>query len=560
MKNWRINLILVLIICFAALIMSRLIYIQVLNHQYWRALAQGQQRLFFVSQGERGEIFFQDGKKLATNQSYDLIYISPNEIADAEKTAEILSSILDLDKNSIFEKIKRDSFYEIIKKRLNQEEVEQLKEINLTGVYLTKVLKRYYPFKTLASQVIGFVGGDNRGQYGLESYYEDILAGKEKFLKKEKGPGGYLFSKITQFPENGSDIILTLDYNIQFQAERLLKENQENLDFEKGEIIVIAPESGKILALANFPTFDLNQYSKIDNMEIFKNSSIQKIFEPGSIFKAITMAAALDSGTLTPQDTYIDKGMVKIGGWTIRNYDKRVWGERSMTEVLEKSINTGAVFAVQETGYDIFLEYLKRFGIFEKTNVDLAGEVFSQNKEFQKGYEINFATASFGQGIEMTSLQLVRAFAAIANNGRLIRPYIMDKILENGKIIETQPEIQNTSVIQGSMASQLTMMLISTVENGFAKSAKIPGYYIAGKTGTGQIPWSALGINKSGYSDKTIQAFAGFAPAFSPQFLILVKLYNPKTRDASVSAVPIFRELAKYIIDYWQIPPDYDYE
>jgi cell division protein FtsI/penicillin-binding protein 2 len=226
-----------------------------------------------------------------------------------------------------------------------------------------------------------------------------------------------------------------------------------------------------------------------------------------------------------------------------------------MNEVLEYSINTGAVFAERQLGHDNFLQYIKKFGIFEPTNIDLAGEVFSENKEFQKGYEINFATASFGQGIEMTPIQLVRAFSAIANNGMRTEPYLVEK--------EPSTELSLSAgepVISSQTSSQLTAMLVSVVENGYSKRAKIPGYHIAGKTGTAQISWSALGVSKSGYSDKTIQSFVGYAPAFDPKFLILVKLDNPKTKTAEYSAIPIFRDLAKYIIDYYQIPPDYEIE
>ena len=220
-----------------------------------------------------------------------------------------------------------------------------------------------------------------------------------------------------------------------------------------------------------------------------------------------------------------------------------------MTEVLEKSINTGAVFAEKQLGHQKFLDYIEKFGIFEKTGIGLQGEVSSPNKELKQGHEINFATASFGQGIEMTPLQLARAFSAIANGGKLIQPYIVS----NAEKSDNEKE-----VIEPAAASKLTAMLISVIENGFGKAAKIPGYYIAGKTGTAQVSFSALGIAKSGYSDKTRQSFIGFAPAFNPQFLILVKLDDPATKTAEYSATPIFKDLAKYIIDYYKIPPDYD--
>ena len=341
---------------------------------------------------------------------------------------------------------------------------------------------------------------------------------------------------------------MTLDYDIQFMAEKLLAEAKENLEIEEGQIIVITPDSGKIVALANFPNFNPNQYKEYATdgyLEIFKNGATQKLFEPGSVLKPITFAAALEEEKITPQTTYVDEGKVKIDGRTIYNYDGKVYGLQTMTNVLEKSINTGAVFAEKKLSDNTFLDYLEKFGIFEESGIDLP-EVYSKNEEFKKGYEVNFATASFGQGIEMTPIQLARAYCAIANGGKLVRPYLLSSATFSDKKEEER------QVISSKTASQLTSMLVSVVENGFGKRAKIPGYYIAGKTGTAQV---AEGGKYS--TEKTIQTFAGFFPAFNPQFLILVKLNNPKTKTAEYSAVPIFHDLAEYIIHYYQIPPDY---
>ncbi len=554
MKSWRFNLILIFIILFAAAIISRLVFLQVLNKSYYRALAKGQQSILTEKRGDRGEIFFQNKIPLALNIERKLCYVAPREIKEKEEVAEKLGQILNLDKNFILEKLKKNNLFEIIKHTLKDEEIENLEESKLPGVYLKTEKERYYPHDNLASHLVGFVGGEEKGQYGIEGYWDKILRGKKELIEGEKAPKGYLFFLQKHKTNKGSDIILTVDYNIQYQAEKLLRKAHQDLNIEGGTIIVVEPISGKILALANFPDFNPNNYKKEKNWEVFQNSAIQKIFEPGSMFKAITMSAGLDTGVITPQTSYIDKGTVRIGGYTISNYREKVWGKRTMVEVLEKSINTGAIFVEQQVGHNKFLEYIKRFGIFQPTEVDLQGEIFSQNKEFKKGYEINFATASFGQGIEMTPLQLVRAFCAIANGGKLIRPYAVDKVINpNGEIIKTQTRVSNEKVISQKTASLLTAMLVRVVENGFAKRAQIPGYYVAGKTGTAQIPEKGI------YSpNKTWQSFIGYAPAFSPKFLILVKLDNPATKTAEYSAVPIFRELAKYIVDYYQIPPDYE--
>jgi len=553
--NWRINLILILLLLFSATIIGRLIYLQILNRDLFRALAQGQQKIPKLVQGERGEIFFSGGQILATNINEKYVFISPREIEKKEETAKLLSQTLNLEEGLLFKKINKDNLFEPIKYKIVKEEEDTLKKLNLVGVYVEEANFRNYPQGSLAAQISGFLGGEGKGQYGLEGYYNDILQGEEKFQEEFKSPFGVGYLNIGA--KKGSDIILSIDYNIQFMAEKLLKDAAKNLEFESGQIIVIDPNSGEIFAMANFPTFDPNEYSAVEDINVFQNGAIQKIFEPGSVFKPITMAGAIEEKKITPQTTYVDEGKVKIGGYTIYNYDGRVWGEQSMTGVLEKSINTGAVFAEDQLGDKKFLDYIDKFKIFEKTGIDLQGEIFSENKNFKKGYEINFATASFGQGIEMTPIQLARSFCAIANGGKLVKPYIVKEISNNEKKTEIKPEVSEP-VISSKTASQLTAMLVSVVENGYGKAARIPGYYIAGKTGTAQISWSALDENKNGYSDKTWQSFIGFAPAFNPRFLILVKLDNPKTKTAEYSAVPIFHDLAKYIINLWQIPPDYE--
>jgi len=548
MKKWRINLIFILIILFGAAIISRLVYYQIVKQELYKALAQGQQKSFQLIKGDRGEIFFNGGEILATNIRGKYLFVSPVEIKEREKTARELSQIFNLEEGLILEKIERDSLFEKIKSNLTEEEEQSLKEINLPGIYLGEAAFRQYPQGTMVSQVVGFFGGEEKGQYGIEGYYDDLLQGKEKVF----------FSENSEESNKGADIFLTIDYNVQFMAEKLLAKTKENLNIRGGQIIVLDPNTGKIIALAHFPDFDPNYYSEIEDLQTFQNGAIQKLFEPGSAFKPITMAAALDQGKITPQTTYIDSGRVKIGKYVIENYNERVFGEQTMTEILEKSINTGAVFVERELGHDLFLQYIEDFGFFEPTGIDLQGEVFSENREFRKGYEINFATASFGQGIEMTPIQLVRAFCAVANGGKLVKPYLIESVLQNKEIVETQPEISSNQVISLKTSSQITAMMISVVENGFGKGARIPGYYIAGKTGTAQISWSSIGISKEGYSDETWQSFIGFFPALNPEFLILVKLDNPETRTAEYSAVPVFKELAKYIIDYYQIPPDYE--
>lgn len=556
MRNVRLNLIAGFLLLLFAGIIARLVYLQIIKYQYFSALAKGQQEIFEDLEGERGEIFIKDKEGLtvlATNKKGYLCYASPHLIDDKQNTAQKLSQILNLPFEDIYQKLQNNNSFVILKRKLSEKEVSQLNKHPLKGIYLKEIKIRFYPYKELASKVLGFVDAQGEGQYGIEGYFDKYLSGKERLIKKRFTLFGTL-KTIT--PLKGADFVLTIDKNLQQKAEELLNKATEKFGVDGGQIIVVNPNTGKILALADLPFYDPNLFYKYP-LFTFKNNAIQSLYEPGSTFKPITMASAINEGKVNGDTIYIDKGFVKIGGYTIYNFERKVWGKRTMTEVLEKSINTGAIYAETLLGDDLFLKYLEKFGIFEKTGVELEGEIFSENKELKKGYKVNFKTASFGQGIELTPLILLKAFTAIANGGNLMKLSIIDEIREGDQVTKIKPEIIRKNVISKETSKEITKMLVSVVENGFGRGARIPGYYIAGKTGTSQIPYSALGIPKKGYSDYTWQSFIGYFPAFDPQFLILVKLDNSKTKSAQYSAGVLFKEMAKFIIDYYNIPPDY---
>jgi cell division protein FtsI (penicillin-binding protein 3)/stage V sporulation protein D (sporulation-specific penicillin-binding protein) len=415
--------------------------------------------------------------------------------------------------------------YAFIKNKLSDDEVAAIDGAQIDGIYVEKKKMRHYPQGTVGAQLAGFVDEDGNGQYGLEDYYNDELSA-------------------------GKSIFLNIDYNIQYRAEEMLSEAKERLNAVSGEAIVADPATGAILAMAKTPNFNPNEYKTFakDGVDIFKNDSCQTLFEPGSVFKAVTMASALNEKKITPETEYVDTGMVKIGGWPIYNYGNRSYGRQTMTNVLEYSINTGVVFAQSRLGNQLFADYIEKFGIFEPTGIDLP-ETFSSNAEFKKGYEINYATAAYGQGIWMTSIQLIRAYSAIANGGLLLRPSIAKTERKNND--ETPRR-----VIDQETSKTVSMMLASVVDNGFGKSAKIDGYSIAGKTGTAQMSWSTLNVDRRGYSDKTTQSFIGFFPSENPKFLILVKLVSPEANTAEYSSLPVFKELAQYVIYVSQLPPE----
>jgi cell division protein FtsI/penicillin-binding protein 2 len=348
-------------------------------------------------------------------------------------------------------------------------------------------------------------------------------------------------------------LVLTIDKSIQYFAQKVLENAAKNFEIEKGEIIILNPNNGEILANAVFPSFDPNNYQKTKDISYFKNFSASDLFEPGSIFKPITFAAALEEHLITPDDIFEDKGVVNLGGKPIYNFHQKTWGKITMTEVLQNSVNTGAVFVEQKLSKDRFLSYLEKFGFFEPTGVDIQGESFSKNMVLRDGKERDIAVASFGQGINVNSFQIIQAFSAISNGGKLITPHFVKKIIyPNGNIVDIKPVVKK-EILSQETSEKLSSMLIQVVEKGSGWRTKMPGYEIAGKTGTAQIP-----LPNGQYSQEdTIQSFVGYLPAFEPKVLIFVKLVKPKNSPtAEYAAVLTFKEIAKNIIDYLQIAPN----
>jgi len=565
MKGWRIYIVLVIILFVGAAIISRLFFLQVINRKFYQAQALGQQSGFENTQGPRGEIFCQNSqqdkgqkgsgqlKSLAINEDNWIVSVKPKEILDKEVFSEQVSNILSEKKEDVFLKINSESSYVVLQKKVSSEVLDKIKALNIKGIYWEQNTDRYYPQEKLAAHVLGFMGGNDIGQYGIEGYYEDILKGKSGILESKKGLDSFL-SNESEWSLNGSDIYLTIDYNIQFEAEMLLNEVKDKLDIESGQIIVLKPDSGRVIALANYPSFNSNQYSKEKDIATFKNSAVQKIFEPGSIMKPFTVAIALNEGKITPETKYVDEGFINIGPDKISNFDKQKYGERDISGILEKSINTGAVFVSQQVSHKTFFDYLDKFGFTRKTDIDLQGEAYSSNESLRNGHDMEYATASFGQAISMTPIQIARAFCTFANGGKLVKPHMVEKIINGNDELDVKTEVED-QVISPETASKVTIMMTNVIERGFGLEGRVPGYYIAGKTGTAEVPLK----NGRGYeTNKTIQSFIGFGPTKDPQFLILVKLDDPKVPKSSLSAAPVFKKLAQYIINYWQIPPDYD--
>ncbi|PIP16919.1 MAG: hypothetical protein COX44_02730 [Candidatus Portnoybacteria bacterium CG23_combo_of_CG06-09_8_20_14_all_37_13] len=573
MSQWRISFLMIIVFLIGGIIVSRLFSLQILQYNYYSAWAQGQHGIYQELFPQRGEIFIQDladGRQnnqsdyypLAINKEFYQIYAVPKIIPDSQKEnlADRLAELLELDKETILERIsKKDDPYEPIKHKVNQEIAQIITDWQIDGLAMAPENWRYYPNGSFACHLTGFVGLREEGrigQYGLEGYYENKLKGRAGFLSGKKDTSGYWIPSLRQEfqpAENGADLILTIDQNIQFKAEKELKQLVERWQAVGGTIIIMEPASGAIRAMANWPSFDPNQYSQVEDIGIFLNPAVQEVYEPGSVFKLITLAAGLDSGRVTPQTVYEDNGQIRIKGSIISNVNGKSYGQQTMTQVLEKSINTGAVFVQQEIGQDIFRDYIQRFNFSQPTGVDLTGEVGGDISNIFTDREINLATISFGQGITVTPLGLIAAIGTIANQGKLMQPYLVEKIIDSDGLETIKEPHLIKEVISSKTAEELTKMMVSVVENGFGKPAGVSGYNIAGKTGTAQIPDPKEG----GYSsEETIHTFVGFAPAFNPQFVILIKLDQPKGISfAADSTSPVFKKMAEYLFNYLEIPP-----
>ena len=558
------NLILLFFLVASGALAVRLFLMQIVHHREYLDLAAKQHGRVEEFASQRGIIFVQDGEKnlvpLALNQNYKVLVASPSRIENPSETARELAQTLGLDEAEVLRKLSKiDDPYEIIARKIDEETVDRIAALELPGLSFEDETRRVYPDAGLAAHLIGFVSaeqGEEAGQYGLERTYNEDLAGSKGILEGAKDAAGFwiaLGRRILVPPKNGSSLVLTLDYTIQRKAEEIGRLAREKSEARQALILVLEPKTGRILAEAVDPTFDPNLFSQQEDLSIFLNPAVESRYELGSVVKPLTMAAGIAERKVQPDSRYQDTGIVRIGGVAIHNYGQRSYGWQTMTQVLERSLNTGAVHVARLLGPEAQREYLERFGLGEETGVDLPGEIAGDISNLTSGREIDFATASFGQGIATTPLQLARAIGAIANGGRLMRPYVGEKSIDDsGNEVRHTPEV-GREVVPAQTAETITKMLVSAVRNGIENRAGVKGYFVAGKTGTAQVPRK----DGRGYSDEVIHTFVGYAPAFDPRFLIFLQLNEPKSqRSAAPTLTPAFHDLAEFILNYYEVPPD----
>ena len=540
-------------------------------------IQNSEQAKIFLSQGdmyagefrtfnpERGEIYDRNGHLLAGNRTVYEVGVSLTAMKDVEAMSYVLGTYLNMTIDEVKDKLlnsPEDWTYIVVKDYVNAETVTALQQVldqldaaddnRLNGLGFKPHFERSYPEKNLASNILGFVTRDGRGYFGIEEKYNDLLAGIPVQVWVPRDP-----NKAIDIPKvpNGTTLVLTINRDLQAKIENILDQSLAEYGAKNGTIVVMDPKTGEILAMATTPRMDLNNYT--DYFTIYDNGSqynrsIGMAYEAGSVVKVLTMAAALDTGTVTPETTFIDTGSIEVGGITIQNWDRQPWGQQDMIGCLKHSLNVCLAWIATQMGSSNFYSYMEHFGLGHPTGIDLSGEAMGRLKipGDSDWYPVDLGTNAFGQGVTVTPLQMLMAVSAIANDGEMVTPHVLYAMLRDGHQYNV-PSQYAGSPISAQTAHTLTQMLAVSVEDE-SVGALLPGYRIAGKTGTAQIP------TEYGYDpNHTNASFIGWGPVDDPKFMVYIWLQEPQTSIwSSQTAAPVFSKVAEQTVITLNIPPD----
>lgn len=566
-NGWRITFIRGLFIAIGVAIIGRMVLIQF-----------GPQADFFIEQGDqhagvlrvvnpaRGHIYDRGGNLLAGNKTVFEVGVELKAIEEPESIALAVSVVLGLEYSYVLDLVSReptpDAVFVVIQDFVDPEAVGQLRYMienentlgtgNLVGLVFTPHLQRSYPEINLASNILGFVSRTGEGYFGIEEKYGDMLAGKAQEIFVSIDP-----NQVDSLPEipPGASLILTIDRDVQAFTEAVLDEAMQLYNAESGTIVIMDPNTGDIIAMATSDRIDLNEFwrhTDVISGTVPFNSAVSQGYEPGSVFKVLTMASALDAGVVTPTTEFLDTGLIEIGGAPIRNWNRGAWGPQTMETCMQHSLNVCLAWVATQLGPADFYRYMEAFGFGQTTGVDLAGEVPGRLKSpgDPDWYPADLGTNSFGQGISTTPIQMLMAISALANEGQMVLPRLVKGIINNG--IQYEPEPQTLGYpITRKTARQITRMLANSLQNE-ASNALVPGYLLAGKTGTAEIP-TPIGYT----SNVTNASFVGWGPVDDPQFLVYVWIERPGTSIwGSEVAAPVFARVVERLVVYLNIPPD----
>ncbi len=564
----RIRMISGLVVVFALVLLARLYQVQILDTDFYQEKAAGQYVHTKTDLFDRGNIYFttRDGSKLsaAAIKSGYVLAVNPNHVTVPPKEfCTKVSEFLTISTSTCSERVSAPNrTYVELADRIEEVDVSSINDLDLDGLLLYKNQWRYYPGGSLAARSIGFIGysgEDNelRGKFGLERHYDDVLFTKRK--QQSLDLFAELFADFGDFDEKSGydkigDIVTSLEPSVSRMLDLVLQETNDKYQSKLTGAIIMDPDNGEIIAMNAVPGFDLNNRSDA-TIDQFQNPLIEDVYEFGSTIKALTVAAGLDSGAITAQTTYYDAGTIEFDGFTISNYDGRGRGTVPMQQVLNQSLNTGVSFIVQQMGKDKFREYFLNYKLGSETGIDLPNEVHGLIDNLQSPRDVEYATASFGQGIAMTPIEATRALASLANGGYLVTPHLATRIeYKNGRTKEIRyPE--GEQVLSAETSEEISRMLVGVVDDALKNGdVALPNHTIGAKTGTAQI---ADPENGGYYEDKFLHSFFGYFPAYDPEYIVFLYTVEPQgVRYASETLTDPFMDVTKFLINYYSIPPD----
>lgn len=554
-KRVRITFLFIILIVFYFLLVYRLYNIQIVQSSKFKEVAQQEHLTSFSIVGERGNIYDRNLKKLAINVNVQSLFAIPSKIKNPQETARLLSSILNLETKEVFDKLNQKRSFVWIERKLTDKEVAEIEKLNLDGLDFLDESKRYYPKKYLASNLLGFVGIDNQGLEGLELFFDKELKGLPGLVILERDASGGkipLSIKTPTVHRDGHSIVLTIDEVIQYITEEALDKAFQEYKAKAGVAIVVKPKTGEILAMAVRPSYDPNYFDEF-SQDLWRNRAITDSYEPGSTFKVVTIATALEERVVKLDDQFYCTGRIKYSGHIFNDIYQH--GSQDLTDIVKNSCNVGVIQTGTRLDEKIFEKSIRRFGFGALTEINLPGEVNGLVRSSKDWSKLSLASISIGQEISVTPIQLIMAVSAIANRGTLMKPMIVKEIFDSNqnsiKVFKPKPIRQVMSV---DIALTMTEILEQVVIDGTGKGAKLVGYQAAGKTGTAQ----KFDFSTGKYSqDKYESLFVGYAPAENPQISILVLLDEPKgSYYGGTVAAPVFKEIASEALPYLSIPPN----
>lgn len=566
MQISRIRALSIFVFIFASVLFVKLFFVQVIYGKEYSDRADRQYVTPSSNIFNRGSIYFQEKNgnpvSAATLKTGFTVAINPKALTDTGKIFKALNAITPIDKDSFFlHAEKKDDPYEAILSRVPQDVGERIAALDLTGVILDRERWRFYPAEKLASQVLGFVGYTNNtlsGRYGLERFYNDVLKRENKDLFVNFF--AEVFANIAQTIFHGDegregDITLTMEPHVESFLGQELARISDTWKSDAVGGVIINPKTGAVYAMEALPSFNPNTFNAEKNQAVFPNPIVESVFEMGSIIKPLTMAAGLDSGAVTTDTEYYDAGSVLLDGATIKNFDGKGRGRVPMQEILNQSLNTGSVFVMQKMGKEKFRSYFKAYELGEETGIDLPNEAAGIITNLDSPRTLEYATAAFGQGIAMTPIETARALAALGNGGVLVTPHVVDSIIYRTGLSKKIVYNQGRQVLKKETSEAITRMLVRVVDEALVGGkVKLARYSIAAKTGTAQI---AKENGRGYYEDRYLHSFFGYFPAYDPQFLVFLYTINPKgVKYASQTLTDPFMDIAKFLLNYYEVPPD----